>query len=104
MCPTLPNKILQDLSSKIPPQNKFVDIAATARSGGGQKAIFVKKNAFFRQKMTFFQKVHFIQICSVTQNTVFQYVKIIFLLSQKKLIFFTELNLIISYSYIEQQL
>ena len=45
--------------------------------------------------MTFFQKVHFIQICSVTQNTVFQYVKNIFLLSQKKLIFFTEFNLII---------
>ena len=44
--------------------------------------------------MIFFQKVHFIQICSVTQNTVFQYVKNIFLLSQKKLIFFTELNLI----------
>ena len=42
--------------------------------------------------MTFFQKVHFIQKCSVTQNTVFQYVKNIFLLSQKNLIFFTELN------------
>ena len=48
--------------------------------------------------MTFFQKVHFIQKCSVTQNTVFQYVKNIFLLSQKKLIFFTELNLSISIS------
>ena len=45
--------------------------------------------------MTFFQKVHFIQKCSVTQNTVFQHVKNIFLLSQKKLIFFTELNLMI---------
>ena len=43
--------------------------------------------------MTFFQKVHFIQKCSVTQNTVFQYVKNIFLLSQKKLVFFTILNL-----------
>ena len=43
--------------------------------------------------MTFFQKAHFIQKCSVTQNTVFQYVKNIFLLSQKKLIFFTILNL-----------
>ena len=43
--------------------------------------------------MTFFQKVHFIQKCSVTQNTVFQYVKNNFLLSQKKLVFFTILNL-----------
>ena len=75
MCSTLLNKILQDLSSKIPPQKKFLDIAATARSGGGQKAIFVKKNAFFGQKRAFFQKVHFIQKCSVTQNRVFQYVK-----------------------------
>ena len=31
----------------------------------------------------------------MTQNTVFQYVKNIFLLSQKKLIFFTELNLFV---------
>ena len=45
--------------------------------------------------MTFFQKVHFIQKCSVTQNTVFKYVKNYFLLSQKKLVFFTILNLII---------
>ena len=47
--------------------------------------------------MTFFQKVHFIQKCSVTQNTVFQYVKNIFLFSQKKLRFFTELNLCMMY-------
>ena len=32
--------------------------------------------------------------CSVTENTVFLYVKIIFLLSQKKIIFFTILNLL----------
>ena len=31
----------------------------------------------------------------MAQNTIFQYVKNIFLLSQKKLIFFTELNLAI---------
>ena len=46
--------------------------------------------------MTFFHKVHFIQKCSVTQNTVFQNVKNNFLLSQNKLVFFTILNLPIS--------
>ena len=38
MCPILPNKILQDLSSKIPPKNRCLDIAATTRSNGGQKS------------------------------------------------------------------
>ena len=51
--------------------------------------------------MTFFQKVHFIQKCSVTQNTVFQYVKNVFLLSQKKLVFFTILNLSIVQAFLE---
>ena len=41
----------------------------------------------------FFQKVHFIQKYSVTQNIVYQYVKNSFLPSQKKVIFFTILNL-----------
>ena len=49
--------------------------------------------------MTFFQKVHFIQKCSVTQNTVFQNVKNNFLLSQNKLVFFTILNLLISHNH-----
>ena len=74
--------VLQDLSSKIPQA----------------------KNAFLGQKMTFFQKVHFIQKCSVTQNTVFQNVKNNFLLSQNKLVFFTILNLHIGHyteTYIE---
>ena len=57
---------------------------------------FFQKNAFFGQKKAFFQKVHFIQKCSVTLNTVFQCVKNIFFLSQKKIIFFTILNLIIT--------
>ena len=43
--------------------------------------------------MTFFQKVNFIEKCSVIQNTFFQYVKNNFLLAQKKLIFFTILDL-----------
>ena len=57
------------------------------------KLPFFEKNAFFGKKKAFFQKVHFIQKCSVTQNTVFQCVKNIFFLSQKKLVFFTEFNL-----------
>ena len=59
----------------------------------GSNCHFCKKNAFFGQKMTFFQKVQFLQNCSVTQNTVFRYVKNNFLLPQKKLVFFTILNL-----------
>ena len=45
------------------------------RSGPGRSSgsncHFCQKNAFFGQKKAFFQKVHFIQKCSVTQNTVF---------------------------------
>ena len=59
------------------------------------KLPFLSKNAFFGQKKAFFQKVHFIQKCSVTQNAVFQCVKNNFLLAEKKLIFFTILNLTI---------
>ena len=44
------DKILQDLSSKIPPKKKFLDIAAKPRSGGGQKAIFVKRMHFSGRK------------------------------------------------------
>ena len=50
-------------------------------------------------KLPFFQKVHFIQKCSVTHNTVFQYVKNIFLLSYSKLLFFTKFNLCITHHY-----
>ena len=95
MCSILLNKILQDLSSKIPTQKKVPWHRRYAVLRRGSKGHFYQKNAFFGQKMIFFQKVHFIQKCSVTQNTVFQHVKNIFLLPQKKLIFFTELNLTI---------
>merc|ERR1711949_101224 len=56
MCPTLPNKILQDISSKIPPEKKFLDIAAPTRCNGGQIAIFVKKMHFSGRKRHFFKK------------------------------------------------
>ena len=59
----------------------------------GSNCHFSQKNAFFEQKKAFFQKVHFIQKCSVAQNTVFQFVKKIFFLSNPKLIFFTKFNL-----------
>ena len=101
MCSTLLNKILQDLSSKIPPQKKVPWHRRYAALRRGSKGHFCQKNAFFGQKMTFFQKVHFIQKCSVTQNTVFQYFKNNFLLSQKKLVFFTILNLFILHYWTE---
>ena len=46
-------------------------------------------------KMSFFWKVHFIQNLSVTQNTVFQWVKNHLLLSNPKLVFFTRFYLAI---------
>ena len=81
---------------KLPPEKKVPWHWRWAALGRGSNCHFLQKNAFFGQKKAFFQKVHFIQKCSVTQNTVFQYVKNIFLLSQKKLVFFTILNLPIS--------
>ena len=83
MCSTLLNKILQDLSSKIPPQKKVPWHRRYNALQRGSKSHFSKKNAFFGQKKAFFEKVHFIQKCSVTRNTVFQCVKNIFLLSRK---------------------
>ena len=84
-------------SVKIWPKKKLLRHRRYDALRQGSKSHFSQKNAFFGQKKAFFQKVHFIQKCSVTQNTVFQYVKNIFLLSQKKLVFFTILNLYIMY-------
>ena len=39
----------------------------------GSKSHFSQKNAFFRQKMAFFWKIHFIQNSSVTKNTSYIY-------------------------------
>ena len=41
---------------KYDPKKNFLDIAATARSGGGQKAIFLKKMHFSGRKWHFFEK------------------------------------------------
>ena len=54
MCSTLLNKILQDLSSKIPSQKK---VPWHRRSAGGQQAIFVKKMRFLGRKRHFFKKI-----------------------------------------------
>ena len=94
-CPTVPKFFASKIVVKLPPEKKVPWHRRWAALGRGSNCHFCQKNAFFGQKMTFFQKVHFIQKCSVTQNTVFQYVKNIFLLSQKKLVFFTILNLAI---------
>ena len=79
---------------KLPPGKKVPWHRRWAALSSWWKSHFSQKNAFFGQKKAFFQKAHFIQKCSVTLNTVFQCVKNIFFLSQKKIIFFTILNLI----------
>ena len=60
---------------------------------------FCQKNAFFGQKMTVFWKVHFKQKLSVAQNTVFKWVKNIFLLFHPKLVFFTRFYLGIGHGH-----
>ena len=80
---------------KITSQKKSSLTSALCCAVLGVKLPFFQKNAFFGQKKAFFQNVHFIQKCSVIQNTVFQCLKNYFLLFPKKLIFFTILNLII---------
>ena len=92
-CPAVPTFSASKIGVKLPPEKKVPWHRRWAALGRGSNCHFCQKNAFFGQKMTFFQKVHFIQKCSVTQNTVFQCVKNIFFLSQKKLVFFTEFNL-----------
>ena len=92
---TFLNFFASKICVKLPPEKKVPWHWCWALLSSRWNSHFSKKNAFFGQKKAFFQKVHFIQICSVTQNKVFQYVKNIFLLSKKKLIFFTEFNLII---------
>ena len=93
MCPTLPNEILQNLSRKIPSKKNVPWHRRYNALQRGSNCHFCQKNAFFGQKMTFFQKDHFIEKWSVTQNTIFKCIKNIFLLSNPELVFFTEFNL-----------
>ena len=93
MCPTLPNKILQNLSRKIPSKKNVPLHRRYNALQRGSNCHFCQKNAFFGQKMTFFQNDCFIEKWSVTQNTTFKCIKNIFLLSNQELVFFTEFNL-----------
>lgn len=90
---TFLNFFASKIGVKLPPEKKVPWHRRWAALGRGSNCHFCQKNAFFGQKKAFFQKVHFIQKCSVTQNTVFQYVKKIFFWSNPKLIFFTKFNL-----------
>ena len=90
---TLPEKILQNLSRKRPIEKKVPWHRCGPGRSSGSNCNFCQKNAFFGQKKAFFQKVHFIQKWSVTQNTVFQCIKKYFLLSHPKLVFFTRFYL-----------
>ena len=92
---TFRQQILQNLSRKIPMEKKVSWHQSWTRLDKGIYCIFCQKNAFFGQKMAFFGKVHFIKKWSVTQNTVFHWLKNNFLLSHQKLVFFTRFNLII---------
>ena len=93
MCPTLPNIILQNLSIKIPSKKNVPWHRRYNALQRGSNCHFCQKNAFFRQKLTFFQKDRFIEKWSVTQNTIFKCIKNNFLLSNPELVFFTEFNL-----------
>ena len=97
MCPTLPNKILQNLSRKIPSKKNVPLHRRYNALQRGSNCHFCQKNAFFGQKMTFFQNHCFIEKWSVTQNTTFKCIKNIFLLSNQELVFFTEFNLMMTY-------
>ena len=92
-CPAVPTFFASKIDVKLPPEKKVPWHWRWASLSSWWKSHFSQKNAFFGQKKAFFQKVHFIQKCSVTQNTVFQYVKKIFFWSNPKLIFFTKFNL-----------
>ena len=92
-CPEVPTFFASKIGVKLPPEKKVPWHWRWAVLGRGSNCHFFQKNAFFGQKKAFFEKVHFIQKCSVTQNTVFQCVKKNFFWSNPKLIFFTKFNL-----------
>ena len=80
---------------KLPPEKNVPWHRCWALLSSRWKSHFSPKKPFFGQKEAFFQKVHFIQIWSVTPNTIFECIKNDFLLYNLKLVFFTEFNLMI---------
>ena len=95
-CPEVPTFFASKIGVKLPPEKKVPWHWRCAALCWGSNCHFCQKNAFFGQKMTFFQKDCFIEKLSVTQNTIFECLKNNFLLSNPDLVFFTEFNLIIS--------
>ena len=85
-CSIVLNLFASKIGVKLPPKKKVPWQRCWALLSSRWKSHFSKKNAFFGQKKAFFQKVHFIQKCSVTQNTVFQWAKNIFLWFKKIII------------------
>ena len=92
-CPSVPTFFTSKIGVKLPLEKKVPWHRRRAALGRVSNCHFFQKNAFFGQKKAFFQKVHFIEKCSVTKNTIFQCIKNNFLLSNPKLVFFTEFNL-----------
>ena len=97
-CPEVPTFFASKIGVKLPPEKKVPWHWCWALLSSRWKSHFSQKNAFFGQKKAFFQKVHFIQIWSVTPNTIFECIKNDFLLSNPKLVFLTEFNLIIPFN------
>ena len=90
---TFLNFFASKIGVKLPPKKKVPWYRCWALLSSRWKSHFSQKNAFFGQKKAFFQKVLFIQIWSVTPNIIFECIKNDFLLSNPKLVFFTEFNL-----------
>ena len=81
---TFLQQILQNLSKKISMEKKVPWHQPGPTWARGPNCHFCQKNPFFGQKMAFLWRVHFIQKWTVTQNTVFQWVKNNFLLALQK--------------------
>ena len=103
-CSIVLNFFASKIGVKLPPGKKVPWHRRWAALSSWWKSHFSQKNAFFGQKKAFFQKVHFIQIWSVTPNTIFECIKNEFLLSNPKLVFLTEFNLLIRHNCLRHRM
>ena len=94
-CSKVLNFFASKIGVKLSPRKKVPWRRCWALLSSRWKSHFSQKDAFFGQKKALFQKVHFIQMWSVTPNTIFECIKNDFLLSNPKIVFLTEFNLII---------
>ena len=92
-CPEVPTFFASKIIDKLLSKKKVYWHQRGAARCWVSNCHFFLKNAFFGQNKAFFQKVNFIQKYSVTQNTICQCIRNNFLLSNPKLVFFTEFNL-----------